>query len=60
MLLNLGHGGPIEGVRTWMRERQQNNDPVDGGGFDFGVGIDRTSASSFMLFQHRGRQALAM
>ena len=50
-----------------MRERRQNIDPVDGAGFDFGVGFDRatrTSASPFathtVLFQRGGRQALAM
>ncbi len=46
-----------------MRERRQNYDPVDGGGFDFGVGFDlatRTSASPFVLFQRRGPQVLAM
>ena len=50
-----------------MRERRQNNDPVDGGGFDFGVGFDLATrnsaspfASPFVLFQRGGPQVLAM
>ena len=46
-----------------MQQRRQNYDPVDGGGFDFGVGFDlatRTSASPFVLFQRGGPQVLAM